>query len=314
MRFSLRSTLIAIVASCFTIASVAQNRPADSLNSLEDESSILWVKPKAVGIGTSSPFAQFHTTGSVRLSGIGINNDLVKIMVQDALGNVFYRDASTIMQKEAWSTAGNGGTNPFVQFLGTTDFQRLAIRTNNVERLTVAANGYIGVNNNVPNRIFTLNGSNPHDNAEIWMRQTIGSELGAYLTLDNRANPGGQMWSIGSTGPLNSPTVPGALEFYQFGFGTRMMMDASGRLGVGIGNGVLPTATLHTSGPVRLQNLPNGTGNVLVVDANGNVFKSSYSARLSGAPENAEIKQLKSEVENLRAEVEKLKQLIKGIK
>ncbi|MBZ0100389.1 MAG: tail fiber domain-containing protein, partial [Taibaiella sp.] len=55
-----------------------------------------------------------------------------------------------------------------------------------------------------------------------------------------------------------------------------MMMQANGNLGIGIGAAV-PTARLHTNGFVRHQNLDIGMGNVLTVDAQGNILNSGIA-------------------------------------
>lgn len=44
-----------------------------------------------------------------------------------------------------WNTTGNAGTNPATNFLGTTDNQPLAIRTNNAEVVRVTAGGNVGI-------------------------------------------------------------------------------------------------------------------------------------------------------------------------
>ncbi len=60
-----------------------------------------------------------------------------------------------------------------------------------------------------------------------------------------------------------------------------MILSDNSRVGINLGppDGALtpnyPTANLHTNGTVRFQGLPNGTGNPLVVDVNGNVFVGS---------------------------------------
>lgn len=46
----------------------------------------------------------------------------------------------------AWTILGNAGTLPATNFLGTTDNQDLVIRTNNLERMRVRNNGYVGIN------------------------------------------------------------------------------------------------------------------------------------------------------------------------
>lgn len=48
----------------------------------------------------------------------------------------------------SWMVTGNGGTNPLANFIGTTDAQDLAIRTNNVEALRVGSNGNVSIGTN----------------------------------------------------------------------------------------------------------------------------------------------------------------------
>ena len=49
-----------------------------------------------------------------------------------------------------WSTTGNAGTNPAINFIGTTDAQPFIIKTNNTERMRVLSNGNVGINTNNP--------------------------------------------------------------------------------------------------------------------------------------------------------------------
>lgn len=58
-----------------------------------------------VAIGTPTPTAQFHTTGSVRFQGLTNNNTNTQILSSDATGNLSWRDASTL---GATYTAGAG--------------------------------------------------------------------------------------------------------------------------------------------------------------------------------------------------------------
>lgn len=64
-----------------------------------------------VGIGTTSPAAQFHTTGTVRLAGIGTNTNNVKILTTDDNGNVTTRLLSSLQSSASTtnqlSTSGN---------------------------------------------------------------------------------------------------------------------------------------------------------------------------------------------------------------
>jgi hypothetical protein len=49
-----------------------------------------------VGIGTNTPTAQFHTTGSVRFVGLTQDSTQTQVLVSDANGNLYYRSASSL--------------------------------------------------------------------------------------------------------------------------------------------------------------------------------------------------------------------------
>jgi len=53
-----------------------------------------------MGIGTTAPGAQLHTTGTVRFAGLTGDNTQTRVLVSDVNGNLYYRDASSL--------AGNG--------------------------------------------------------------------------------------------------------------------------------------------------------------------------------------------------------------
>jgi hypothetical protein len=61
---------------------------------------------------------------------------------------------------KAWLLTGNAGTNPAVNFLGTTDAQPLVIRTNNTEWMRVTANGNVGIGTTSPGAKLDVYGGN----------------------------------------------------------------------------------------------------------------------------------------------------------
>jgi hypothetical protein len=69
-----------------------------------------------LGIGTSAPTAQLHTTGDLRLEGIGTNTSNSKILTTDGLGNVTTRLLSNILSGNT-ITSINGLTNSLQTFL-----------------------------------------------------------------------------------------------------------------------------------------------------------------------------------------------------
>lgn len=74
----------------------------------------------------------------------------------------------------SWNLLGNTGTNPTNNFIGTTDYNRLVFRTNNVERATFLPTGYFGLGLNDP-------GATLHNN---------GSTINTVRTIPNKATGG----------------------------------------------------------------------------------------------------------------------------
>ena len=50
----------------------------------------------SIGIGTTSPSAQLHTTGTVRFAGLTQDSTQTRVIVSDASGNLYYRSASSL--------------------------------------------------------------------------------------------------------------------------------------------------------------------------------------------------------------------------
>ena len=57
-----------------------------------------------------------------------------------------------------WGLTGNGGTNPATQFIGTTDGQPLAFKTNNTERMRILSDGKVGIGTNTPDTKLDVSG------------------------------------------------------------------------------------------------------------------------------------------------------------
>jgi hypothetical protein len=82
-----------------------------------------------------------------------------------------------------WQLAGNSGTNPVTQFIGTTDSVDLAFRTNNLQRFTVKANGLTGIGTSDPNfALDIVNNGGPDITDDISIR-TYSNNGGPALLL-----------------------------------------------------------------------------------------------------------------------------------
>jgi hypothetical protein len=71
-------------------------------------------------------------------------------------------DADTLDGQHAsafWNLAGNAGTNPASQFLGTTDAQPLVLRTNNTEQARLDPAGNLGLGTTTPSERLTVRGN-----------------------------------------------------------------------------------------------------------------------------------------------------------
>ena len=64
-----------------------------------------------------------------------------------------------ISQAQSWSITGNGGTNPGINFFGTTDNKDIVFKTNNAERLHLLASGNFGIGITAPLQKLDVNGN-----------------------------------------------------------------------------------------------------------------------------------------------------------
>jgi hypothetical protein len=64
-----------------------------------------------------------------------------------------------MMEGNAWTLAGNTGTNAATNFLGTTDPTDFVTRTNNAERMRVTSAGLVGIGTPAPTQALDIEGS-----------------------------------------------------------------------------------------------------------------------------------------------------------
>jgi hypothetical protein len=81
-----------------------------------------------VGIGTTTPADRLHVVGNLRM--VDGNQAAGKVMTSDVNGTATWQALPAATAD--WARAGNAGTNPANDFLGTTDAQPLKLRVNNI--------------------------------------------------------------------------------------------------------------------------------------------------------------------------------------
>jgi hypothetical protein len=119
---------------------------------MDDANSYFGVSGGNIGIGTSTPTAQLHTTGDVRFEGIGSNILNTNIVTTDASGNVTTRELSSILSGSA-ITSLNGLTNSIQTFTTGTagaDFNIASTGTThtfNFPTASVSARGLLSSSN-----------------------------------------------------------------------------------------------------------------------------------------------------------------------
>lgn len=90
-------------------------------------------------------------------------------------------------EKEDWRILGNAGTNPTTNFLGTTDAQDLAFRTNNSEIVRFKTDGSVGIGTTTTNGMLDIR-NNIDKSYGIFLdnnKTTTGTTYGIYLDFDN---------------------------------------------------------------------------------------------------------------------------------
>lgn len=178
----------------------------------------------------------------------GISQDL---LTTDGSGRLYWTSPNNAM----WTLVGNSGTSALTNFLGTTDAQPLAIRTNNNEALRITETGLVligsssGTNNLDVTGTFGATGNS-----------TIGGTLGVTGLITG--NSGATI-----TGPTLINSTGNAITL----IGTTSAASA------------LTIATGATSG-LTLKGIPAGVvaDDVLLLNANDRVTKTTRAELIAG--------------------------------
>jgi len=67
---------------------------------LSDTQRAVITESGSFGLGTATPTAQLHTTGSVRFAGLTQDSTQTRVLVSDASGNLYYRSASSLASND----------------------------------------------------------------------------------------------------------------------------------------------------------------------------------------------------------------------
>jgi hypothetical protein len=263
-----------------------------------------------VGIGTTTPWARLEVVGQVKITGwvpwAG------KILMSDATGLASWQ-TPTGAAAIPWAIAGNAGTDPASNFVGTTDNFGLAFRTNNTEKMRILTSGNIGIGTNVPASLLAVNGNlsvgYPTSNAPIngaIINGNLGIGTGSPTekltvigTIENPVDDSAivsgndrNLWFVKKSGAIAQITTSNAqpIIFSKLSTATitsanvaawslseLMRIQNNGDVGIGIAT---PWAKLDVNGQVRIQWGSPWIGKILVSDATG---LASWQTAATGA-------------------------------
>jgi hypothetical protein len=279
---------------------------------------------------TAKPSANLHSDGTARLENLPTTAaTLNKVIMTDDAGNLYWKDKSALgVAGNDWTLSGNAGTNAATNFIGTTDNNAVVFKANGIERMKIQVGTFRGVDigtEAVNNELRVYGRDSVGFTIPVIITGKIqnqsfgnshGQTLGRLLRLNQgpaQSNSGSNFYDIGigqdSSFFITNHTIPPVV-----GNGVirkRMIVISNeDKVGINLGPTAKPTATLHNDGTVRFENLPSGAGNVLVVDANGNVFKSSAIQNRQADASAERITALEKELKDLKEELKAIKSAI----
>lgn len=139
--------------------------------------------------------------------------------------------------KAGWELNGNTGTSPVTEFVGTTDNQGLAIRTNNTERMRIDETGFAGIGTSTPKNKLHVVGTPTGMTPISYSMATLESEPSSYLsilsTLETGVIFGGNGNAVNGGIIYNSPSLPEGFQFRAAGNQNKMILASNGNLGLG---------------------------------------------------------------------------------
>lgn len=199
----------------------------------------------------------------------------------------YYWDGSrwVNLNTNAWKVTGNAGTTPATNFLGTTDNQALALRTNNTERMRLLTNGKVVVN-------ATAHASND----QLVAYGTVNWGVAGY----NTGTGGGSVYGENSIASNGYATIEGSTLTTASGVGVKGLSLANSGTGYGVYGSTNSPAGI---GVYASQVITTGSGWGLLV---GGWAGGSYSWQ------NLSDQRLKRDVKTIDHAIDKLKQ-VRGV-
>lgn len=179
-----------------------------------------------VGIGTTTPHASSAldiTSTSAGLLAPRMTQAQRNAIVTPATGLLIYQTDSTPgfyyytgsawvpFGSSGWSLTGNSGTTVGTNFLGTTDNQDFAIKTNNTEAIRVKSDGKIGIGNTAPSTKIHITGTTipavAGGTSTLYSNDFTSGSITSVAAGSNTCTTAPNIWYVAATSPNASCTT-----------------------------------------------------------------------------------------------------------
>jgi len=232
-----------------------------------------------VGIGTQSPSEALDVVGAIRFSGALMpnNNAGTSGYVLCSQGGGTYpvwQAASNLY----WSTLGNTGTNPAINYLGTSDAQALVFRTNNTERMRILSTGLVGIGTTTPtHQLHVVYTGTTDEVAAVYgnatgatSNQSIGVWGAATSTSTTNTGTIGVLATGNGNGTAGQTNVALQLNDGEFAMGRTTQSPGVGSTVEGAASG----SAYSAEGPSGVIELTLGGGNLTTAAPTTGVFQN----------------------------------------
>lgn len=210
-----------------------------------------------VGIGTTAPATALHVSAAINpltLNGVALGtNTTADSVLTITSGLVRKLPLSTFASaSNLWSTTGNAGTNPSLNFIGTSDNTSLSIRTNNVQGILLDSVGNVSIGSGTfsgtPNqeKLLVDAGTNALSYNVISGKGTINSYL--QLNIQNRSGGTAASSDVVATADNGNETI----NYVDFG------INSSGNASTGVLGGINTGYLLSTGNDFAIGNATAG--------------------------------------------------------
>jgi hypothetical protein len=228
----------------------------------------LFINSTGVGIGHTNPTATFHTLGTMRFESLPNNATEDFVLTTDIDGNVKLKDMS-LANSSNWNLGGNAGTNPAVNFIGTTDAQPVVFKVSNAEvmRLNTDRSALFQGGTVQTPAVFSadnffgtwirVNNNSPNPSTGSGIRLSINDAFKTQIFHnDNAFSLGGSFDVLSGNAEMLSRTGDVYLSTNNFRTNSLIVKNTTGN--VGIGN-ITPSEKLDVTGNIRFSGalLPN---------------------------------------------------------